>query len=98
MIEVVIAVRAIPPWLQLLQKTETLRLWGWRCMLMQGFIESEDRIQQAPLPNTLKDCVDAENSGRVIDASLDEIEFAALGFSRTTATGRLATIPHAAED
>lgn len=61
-------------------------------MHMDWFIESEDRIQQA-LPNTLKDCVDEANSGRVIDASINEIEFAALGFSRATATGRLATSP-----
>lgn len=57
---------------------------------MHWFSESEDRIRQAPLPNALKDCVDEENSGRVIDASNDEIAFAALGFSRTTATGRRA--------
>src|SRR5713101_2061907 len=62
-------------------------LWG---LAMHRFINGEDRMQQTLLPNTLEDYVSDENSVRVIEVFVDELDLAALGFSGMTpaATGR----------
>src|SRR6478735_11647289 len=62
---------------------------------MHRFIEGEDRMQPALLPHCLEDYVDEENPVRVIEASIDELDLAALGFSGMTpaATGRPAYHP-----
>ncbi len=62
---------------------------------MYRFIEGEDRMQPALLPHCLEDYVDEENPVRVIEAFIDELDLAALGFSGMTpaATGRPAYHP-----
>src|SRR5215213_6285670 len=62
---------------------------------MHRFIFGEDRMQQALLPHCLEDYVDEENPVRVIEAFIDELDLAALGFSGMTpaATGRPAYHP-----
>src|SRR3954454_2442408 len=62
---------------------------------MHRFIEGEDRMQPALLPHCLEDYVDEENPVRVIEAFIDELDLAALGFSGMTpaATGRTAYHP-----
>jgi len=62
---------------------------------MRRFVEGEDRCQQALLPASLEDYIDEENTVRVIDAFIDELDLAALGFKRTQpkATGRPAYHP-----
>src|SRR6186997_1660911 len=62
---------------------------------MHRFIEGEDRMQQALLPHCLEDYVDEENAVRVIEAFIDELDLAALGFSgmMPAATGRPAYRP-----
>src|SRR4051812_1113638 len=62
---------------------------------MHRFIEGEDRMQPALLPHCLEDYVDEENPVRVIEAFIDELDLAALGFSGMTpaATGRPAYHP-----
>ena len=62
---------------------------------MHRFIDGEDRMQQALLPHSLEDYVGEENPVRVIEAFIDELDLAALGFSGMTpaATGRPAYHP-----
>jgi len=62
---------------------------------MHRFIDGEDRMQQALLPHGLEDYVSEENPVRVIEVFIDELDLAALGFSRMTpaATGRPAYHP-----
>ena len=57
---------------------------------MARFIEGEDRRQVALLPECLDDYVCEDSSVRVIDAFVDELDLAALGFGRVRAasTGR----------
>jgi transposase len=62
---------------------------------MHRFIDGEDRLQQALLPHSLEDYVEEENPVRVIEAFIDELDLAGLGFSGMTpaATGRPAYHP-----
>jgi transposase len=62
---------------------------------MRRFIDGEDRMQQTLLPNSLEDYVSEENPVRVIEAFIEELDLAALGFSGMTpaATGRPAYHP-----
>ena len=49
-------------------------------MEMHRFIDGEDRMQQALLPNSLEDYVSEENPVRVIEVFIDELDLAASGF------------------
>src|SRR6186997_3172659 len=62
---------------------------------MHRFIDGEDRTQPALLPHCLEDYVDEENAVRVVEAFIDELDLASLGFSGMTpaATGRPAYHP-----
>src|SRR5260221_5701433 len=62
---------------------------------MHRFIDGDDRKQQALLPHSLEDYVSEENPVRVIEVFIDELDLAALGFSRMTpaAPGRPAYHP-----
>ena len=62
---------------------------------MHRFIDGEDRMQRALLPHCLEDYVSEESPVRVIEVFIDELDLAALGFSRMTpaATGRPAYHP-----
>ena len=57
---------------------------------MARFVEGADRHQIALLPDCLDDYVDADNPVRVVDAFVDELDLAALGFAGVmpAATGR----------
>jgi len=57
---------------------------------MARFVEGEDRSQVALVPECLDDFVAADNPVRVIDAFVDELDLAALGFDGLTpaSTGR----------
>ena len=48
---------------------------------MHRFIDGKDRMRQTLLPNSLEDCVSEENSVRVIEVFVDELDLAALGLS-----------------
>jgi hypothetical protein len=71
------------------------RSLGLRGVAMRRFIDGEDRMQQTLLPNSLEDYVSEENPVRVIEAFIEELDLAALGFSGMTpaATGRPAYHP-----
>jgi hypothetical protein len=58
---------------------------------MGRFVEAADRHQASFLPACLEDYVDADNPVRIIDAFVDELGLAELGFARVqpAATGRL---------
>jgi transposase len=62
---------------------------------MGRFVEGEDRAQQVLLPPSLEDYVGEDNPVRVVDAYIDELDLAALGFARVMpkATGRPAYHP-----
>jgi len=62
---------------------------------MKRFVEGEDRRQGALLPHCLDDYVTENNPVRVIEAFIDELDLAALGFSGMTpaGTGRAAYHP-----
>src|SRR2546421_10471805 len=62
---------------------------------MHRFIDGEDRLQQTLLPHSLEDYVGEENPVRVIEAFIDELDLAALGFAgmMPAATGRPAYHP-----
>jgi transposase len=62
---------------------------------MCRFIDGEDRMKQTLLPNSLEDYVSEENPVRVIEAFIEELDLAALGFSgmMPAATGRPAYHP-----
>lgn len=49
---------------------------------MGRFVEAVDRDQASLLPACLEDYVDADNPVRIIDAFVDELELAELGFAR----------------
>ena len=57
---------------------------------MGGFVEGADRQQASFLPACLEDYVDADNPVRIIDAFVDELDLAVLGFVRVqpALTGR----------
>ncbi|GJL90941.1 MAG: transposase [Hyphococcus sp.] len=62
---------------------------------MRRFVEGEDRNQQALLPASLEDYIDEENSVRVVDAFIDELNLTELGFDgvKPKATDRPAYHP-----
>ena len=62
---------------------------------MEGFVEGEDRLQQTLLPSSLEDYVSEDNPVRVIEAFIDELDLAGLGFARVVParTGRPAYHP-----
>ena len=62
---------------------------------MHRFIDGEDRMQQTLLPHSLEDYVGEENPVRVIEAFIDELDLAALGFAgmMPAVTGRPAYHP-----
>jgi len=64
---------------------------------VSGFIPTVDRHQTVLLPETVDDFVGPENPVRVIDAFVDGLELADLGFTRVTpaATGRPGYDPRA---
>src|SRR6478735_8969491 len=51
---------------------------------MKRFIESAARDQVALLPECLDDYVDADNTVRVVDVFVDELDLVGLGFERAT--------------
>lgn len=57
---------------------------------MGRFVEAADRDQASFLPSCLEDYVDADNPVRIIDAFVDELDLADLGFARVppASTGR----------
>ena len=57
---------------------------------MKRFVTGSDRAQSTLLPESLDDCVDESNPVRVIDAFVDALDLAELGFERVepAATGR----------
>jgi len=57
---------------------------------MKRFVEGEDRKQVALLPECLDDFVAEDNSIRVVDAFVDELDLSTLGFNSVTpaSTGR----------
>jgi transposase len=57
---------------------------------MKRFIEGEDRHQVTLLPECLEDFIDADNTVRVVDVFIDELDLVALGFDGASpaATGR----------
>lgn len=57
---------------------------------MKRFVEGADRGQSMLLPECLDDWIDEENSVRVIDAFVDALDLAGLGFDgvEPAATGR----------
>ena len=63
---------------------------------MSGFIEGLNRSQSTLFPETLDDYIDEDNSVRVINAFVDEINLTKLGFVRTQPcqTGRPARALH----
>ena len=61
---------------------------------MGRFVEGEDRRQQTLLPSSLEDYVGEDSAARVVDAFVDELDLAALGFEMIpAATGRPAYHP-----
>src|SRR5215510_5194205 len=61
---------------------------------MKRFVEGEDRLQGALLPHCLDDYVTEDNPVRVIEAFIDELELARLGFDVVPeTTGRPAYHP-----
>src|SRR5437660_10087684 len=62
---------------------------------MKRFIEGEDRTQVTLLPACLDDYVEAENSVRVVEVFIDELDLGKLGFEgvEPAATGRPAYHP-----
>ena len=57
---------------------------------MKRFILGEDRNQSTLFPESLEDYIAEDNSVRVVDAYVDELDLASLGFERVNpkATGR----------
>ena len=62
---------------------------------MKRFVEGEDRLQMALLPHCLDDYVTENNPVRVIEAFIDELDLATLGFEGVVpeTTGRPAYHP-----
>ena len=48
---------------------------------MKRFVEGEDRRQSLLLPESLDDYVTEDNPVRVVEAFIDELDLAALGFA-----------------
>ena len=63
--------------------------------LMKGFVAGAERGQASLLPECLEDWVDESNPVRVIDAFVDALDLADLGFDgvEPEATGGRPTIP-----
>lgn len=61
---------------------------------MAGYVEGWNRSQTLLLPECVDDYVDENNPVRVVDAFVDHLDLAELGFGRATPadTGRPATI------
>src|ERR1700724_1679631 len=57
---------------------------AWR---MHRFIDADDRMQRALLPNSLEDYVSEENPVRVIEVFIEELDLVALGFVGVTPAG-----------
>ncbi len=57
---------------------------------MKRFIEGADRAQATLFPDCLEDWIEEDNPVRVIDAFVDGLDLAELGFERVTpkVTGR----------
>lgn len=55
---------------------------------MGRFVEAADRDQSSFLPACLEDYVDANNPVRIIDAFVDKLELAELGFGRAAGLDR----------
>ena len=57
---------------------------------MKRFVEGVDRNQSTLFPECLEDWIGADNSVRVIDVFVDELDLRGLGFDRVEpeATGR----------
>ncbi len=57
---------------------------------MKRFIEGTDRAQATLFPDCLEDWIEEDNPVRVIDAFVDGLDLAELGFERVTpkVTGR----------
>jgi transposase len=56
---------------------------------MSGFIKGEARIQATLFPEMLDDYIAEDNSVRVVDVFIDELDLATLGFKTLSAgTGR----------
>jgi len=51
---------------------------------MKRFVEGDDRKQVALLPECVYDYIDADNPVRIIDAFVDELDLAELGFDGIT--------------
>jgi transposase len=64
-------------------------------VIMKRFLEGADRGQSTLLPECLDDWIDEENPVRVIDAFVDALDLAGLGFDgvEPAATGRPAFHP-----
>ena len=62
---------------------------------MKRFVEGQDRRQLILLPDCLDDYVGEDNSVRIVDAFIDELDLAALGFDGVVpeVTGRPAYHP-----
>src|SRR5258708_9103590 len=72
-----------------------IRLAICRGQFMKRFVEGADRGQSTLLPECLDDWIDEENPVRVIDAFVDALDLASLGFDgvEPAATGRPAFPP-----
>ena len=55
---------------------------------MKRFVEGQDRSQLILLPDCLDDYVGEDNPVRIVDAFIDELDLAVLGFVVPEATGR----------
>lgn len=57
---------------------------------MPRFIEGQDRLQVTLLPESLDEFIAEDNAVRVVDAFVDELDLAVLGFTGATpaTTGR----------
>jgi transposase len=51
---------------------------------MKRFVEGDDREQVALLPERVDDYIEQDNPVRVIDAFVDDLDLAELGFNGTT--------------
>jgi transposase len=62
---------------------------------MGRYVEGDDRTQSVLFPERLDDWIDEDNTIRVIDVFVDELDLARLGFERSApaATGRPAYHP-----
>ena len=62
---------------------------------MSGFIEGDSRHQSTLFPDRLDDYIAEDNSVRVIDVFVDDLDISGLGFkTEAESTGRPAYHPH----